>query len=127
MRTYEERRSKGLYRSRHGIIFGVCRGIAEYLGVSVFWVRVGTVVLTVMSSVSPGVIAYVVAALLIKPEPVVPFEEDMDREFYDSYVNSRTMALRRLKRTYDGLERRIRRMEDIVTARDYDWERRLNE
>ena len=63
----------------------------------------------------------------MKLEPVVPFEEDSEREFYDSYVNSRSMALARLKRTYDNLERRIRRMENLVTAREYDWERRLNE
>ena len=37
------------------------------------------------------------------------------------------MALARLKRTYDNIERRIRRMENLVTAHEYDWERRLNE
>jgi phage shock protein C len=36
------------------------------------------------------------------------------------------MAIRRLKRTFDNLDRRIRRIEDIVTARDYEWEQRLN-
>jgi len=37
------------------------------------------------------------------------------------------MALHRLKRTFDNLDRRIQRIESIVTARDYDWERRLRE
>jgi phage shock protein C len=37
------------------------------------------------------------------------------------------MALHRLKRTYDNLDRRIQRMESIVTSREYDWDRRLNE
>jgi phage shock protein C len=36
------------------------------------------------------------------------------------------MATQRLKRMFDNLDRRIRRMEDTVTARDYDWDRRLN-
>ncbi len=127
MRSYEERQSRGLYRSRNGMIFGVCRGIAEYMGVNLFWVRVLAVAMLLFSGIWLGIAAYVVAGLLMKPEPVVPFEETADREFYDSYVNSRTMALQRLKRTYDSMERRIRRMEDIVTARDYDWDRRLNE
>jgi phage shock protein C len=109
------------------MIFGVCKGMAEYLGVNLFWVRVLAVVMLLFSGIWLGIAAYVVAALLMKPEPVVPFEETADREFYESYVNSRTMALQRLKRTYDSLERRIRRLEDIVTARDYEWERRLNE
>lgn len=122
---YEKR--SGLYRSRQGIIFGVCRGIAEYLDFSVFWTRVIAVLITFFSGLWPMVGLYVLAALLMKPEPVVPFQSESDEEFYHSYMSSRHMAIHRLKRTYDNLERRIRRMESIVTARDYDWERRLNE
>lgn len=116
-----------LYRSRQGVIFGVCRGIADYLNFPVFWFRVLTVFAGVFFFWWPIIGAYILAAFLMKPEPVVPFEEDSEREFYDSYVNSRSMALLRLKRTFDNLERRIRRMENLVTAREYDWERRLNE
>jgi phage shock protein C len=126
MRSWEERKSTGLYRSRRGLVFGVCHGAANYLDVSVFWTRVIALVLLFLSC-GWALILYVVAALLMKPEPIVPFSEELDREFYDSYVNSRTMALHRLKHTFDNLNRRIRRIEDIVTARDYDWERRLNE
>lgn len=116
-----------MYRSRCGLIFGVCRGTAEYLGFSVFWFRILTVFATLFTGIWPMVGLYILAAFLMKLEPVVPFEEDSEQEFYDSYVNSRSMALARLKRTYENLERRIRRMENLVTAREYDWERRLNE
>jgi phage shock protein C len=116
-----------LYRSRTGLVFGVCKGIAEYLDFSLFWTRVIAVALTVFIGIWPGVAAYILAALLIKPEPVLPFETPEDAEFYNSYVTSRSMALQRLKRTFDNIERRIQRMENIVTARDYDWEERLNE
>ena len=122
-----QRRGTPLYRSRSGIIFGVCRGIAEHYGFNVVGFRVMTTIIVVVLGIWPLVAAYIVAAFLLKPEPVVPFEEDSEQEFYDSYVNSRSMALARLKRTFDNLERRIRRMENLVTAREYDWERRLNE
>lgn len=126
--TQEPRtRPAGLYRSRSGILLGVCKGIAEYLDFSVFWTRVIAVALLFFSGLWPVVGLYVLAAVLMKPEPVVPFRNEGDEEFYQSYTSSRSMALRRLKRTYDRLERRIRRIESIVTARDYDWERRLNE
>ena len=115
-----------LYRSRDGAIFGVCRGVAEYFELSVGVTRLLTIGACLFTGVWPVVIAYVVAAMILKPKPVVPFQEDGDQEFYESYVNSRTMALQRLKRTFDSLERRIRRIENIVTARDYDWEQRLN-
>jgi hypothetical protein len=35
-------------------------------------------------------------------------------------------ALLSLKAVYDRLDQRLRRIEDQVTAREYDWERRLN-
>jgi phage shock protein C len=70
-------------------------------------------------------ILYLLAALVMKPEPVIPISSPGERQFYDAYASSRHEAAERLKRRYDGLEERIRRMEDVVTSREYDWERRL--
>jgi phage shock protein C len=70
---------------------------------------------------------YVLAALVIKPKPAVPLQNEAEEEFYNSYVSSRHMALHRLQRTFDRLDQRIQRLEGIVTTRDYDWERRLRE
>src|SRR5215510_15448623 len=116
-----------LYRSRNGQILGVCKGLAEYFDFSVFWMRVIACALLLLSGVWPLVIIYIVAALLMKPEPVLPLETEGEQEFYNSYASSRRMALHRLKRTYDNLDRRIQRIESIVTSREYDWDRRLNE
>jgi len=127
MRRFAETGRRGLYRSRRGIILGVCKGIAEYLDVSLFWTRAIAIGLLIFTAVWPIVCLYILAALLMKPEPVLPLQTESDREFYNSYTSSRTMALHRLKRTFDSLDRRLRRMESIVTAREYDWERRLNE
>ena len=126
MTNPSSREGRPLYRSRNGIIFGVCRGIAEYLNFSVFWTRVIAILGLFWSAGTVG-FAYLLAALLMKLEPVLPIDNDDDREFYHSYLSSRSLALQRLKKTFDSLDRRIQRMEDIVTARDYDWDRRLNE
>jgi phage shock protein C len=126
MKRLERLLHGGLYRSRRGILLGVCRGIAEYFDFSVFWTRLVAVMLLFFSGFWPVAAIYFVAALLMKPEPVIPLETEDEREFYDSYVHSRKGAAERLKRRYDNLDRRIRRMEDAVTAREYDWERRLN-
>jgi phage shock protein C len=75
----------------------------------------------------PVVGIYLLAAVIMKPEPVAPFRSADDEEFYNSYTASRTMAVDRLKRTFDHLDRRLRRMEDTVTTREYDWERRFNQ
>jgi phage shock protein C len=126
MRRYVLSPHNGLYRSRQGIILGVCRGIAEYFDFSVPWARTIALLLLLMSGVWPVVAIYLLAALLMKPEPVVPIATEEEREFYDSYTRSRSLASQRLKRRYENLEHRIRRMEDAVTAKKFDWDDRLH-
>ena len=116
---------RGIYRSRQGAIFGVCRGLAEHFDFSVFWVRFMTAVLLVVAGLWPATVLYILAALLMKPEPIRPLSSLEEQEFYEGYLSSRHEAARRLKHRYDGLEKRIRRVEDVVTSREYDWERRL--
>jgi len=116
-----------LYRSRNGMILGVCRGLAQYAGVSVFGLRVAMVVVVLATGLWPGIIFYLLAAVLMKPEPVIAPPDDRAREFYDSYAGSRSLAVSRLKDTFERLDRRIRRMEDIVTSRDYQWQKRFDE
>jgi len=126
MRRLERILHGGLYRSRNGIIFGVCRGIAEYFDFSVFWVRGIVLILLFVSGFWPIMALYFIAALLMKPEPVVSIQSEEEQEFYDSYIHSSKGAISRVKRRYDDLERRIQRMEHAVTAREFDWENRLN-
>ncbi len=120
---YQRRR---LYRSRDGAIFGVCRGIADYSDISLFWIRFICIAIFIFSGFFPLAFIYLIAAILMKPEPVVPLATEEELEFYTSYAGSRTMAVSRLKKKFEQLERRARRIEDIVTAREFDWEQRLN-
>lgn len=122
----QDREPRTLYRSRRSVIFGVCRGLAAYMGISAFWMRVAAVLAALLTGFWPAVIAYIVAAIVLRPEPVAPIEGPEDREFYNSYAGSRAMALDRLKRAYDRLDRRIQRMESVVTSKEYDWNRRFN-
>lgn len=125
VRNRADRRERGIYRSRKGVILGVCRGLADYFDVKVFWVRVLAVMLLLFTGLWPAAGLYLLGGLLMKPEPVVPFKNTADREFYNSYTGSRGMALQRVKRKFDNLDRRIQRMEHIVTSKDFDWERRF--
>lgn len=118
-------RYRGMYRSRNGAVFGVCRGLSNHFDFSLFWVRVIAFTLLVLTGVWPGVVLYILAALLMKPEPVLPVSSDAEREFYNQYSDSHHEAAERLRRRYDHLEKRIRRMEDVVTSREFDWDSRL--
>ena len=65
----------GPYRSRNGIFFGVCRGLADYFDFSAFWMRVICVVTFFVSGFFPVVVAYIVAALLMRLEPALTLRE----------------------------------------------------
>jgi len=127
MRANISESRSGPYRSRSGVILGVCKGLAQYFNFSLFWTRIIAVGLLIFSGFWPVVGLYILAALLLKPEPVVPFRNEQDQEFYGSFTASRRMALQRLQRTFENLDRRLQRMEDIVTAREYDWDRRFRQ
>ena len=126
MKRFRHRRDKGLYRSRNGVIFGVCRGLANYFDFSVFWVRMVFVIILFISGIWPLAGIYILASLLMKPEPVRPISDKAEQDFYDNYVHSKEGAVRRMKRRFDNIDRRIRRMEDVVTGRDFEWERKMN-
>ena len=117
---------KGLYRSRNGIILGVFKGLAQYFDFSVGWLRIIGVIVFIFSGFWPVVVLYLLAALIMKQAPVIPLDSLDEKEFYDSYTYSRKGAVNRLKRRYENLNRRIQRMEDVVTDREFDWEQRLN-
>ena len=125
MRRFDRLSDKELYRSRSGVILGVCRGLAEYFDFSVFWTRTIVVVLLFITGLWPITGLYFLGALLMKPEPVIAIESEEEREFYDSYASSRHRAAQRLKRRYKNLERRIQRMEHVVTSKEYNWENRI--
>lgn len=60
---------KKLYRSKDKILAGVCGGIGEYATIDPTLVRLLWVILTVITGLLPGILAYIVAALIIPQQP----------------------------------------------------------
>ncbi|MDD2284006.1 MAG: PspC domain-containing protein [Paludibacter sp.] len=56
---------KKLRRSNDQMIAGVCAGIAEYLGLDVTLVRVGYVLLSILSAGFPGTLLYIILWLVM--------------------------------------------------------------
>ncbi|MDA3835293.1 MAG: PspC domain-containing protein, partial [Spirochaetales bacterium] len=120
-------RKNGPYRSRDSKWLGVCAGMAEYFGISPFWVRIAAVVCFFVFTGWPVLILYVVAAALMKPSPVRSFENSSEKDFYEAYTHAPKYTVRHIHEKYVNLNRRIQRMEDRVTARAYEWDRKMNE
>lgn len=116
---------RGLYRSRDGVILGVCRGIADYFDFSAFWIRAILIVVFICTGFWPVIGIYILAALLMKSTPGVPGRNRSKRNFNCRYKRTGYETAERLKRKWRHLEKRIRRMEDKVTSREFDWNNRF--
>lgn len=68
--TNERSQPNKLYRSRNDkMLAGVCAGIAEHFGLDVSLVRVGWVLLSLFTAGFPGVLGYIVLAVVIPERP----------------------------------------------------------
>ena len=150
-----ERFRRRLYRSSNGKLLGVFSGISESLGYGVCKTRfIGVVLLLIIASQLgadglwiTAIVAgffYMLAALLMQPprQPGSFAPEDMDEEMYPPPIpptnrwaqpaafpyqgTAPRVDLAALDKQLESLDRRIQRMETIVTDRQYDWERRLD-
>ncbi|MBN1139265.1 MAG: PspC domain-containing protein [Anaerolineae bacterium] len=55
---------EGKLRRQNGIVAGVCGGLAEFTGISVFWFRLAFVILLVPGGL-PGLVPYLILWLVI--------------------------------------------------------------
>ena len=56
---------KKLIRSKDRILAGVCGGLAEYLGIDATIVRIGYVLISILSAAFPGIIVYLILMLIM--------------------------------------------------------------
>lgn len=126
MSRYRSMFRRGPYRSRKGAILGVCRGIADYFDFSVFWVRAIAVMLLIFTKFWLVIGLYILAALLMKSEPAIHIRTGPQHEFDSRYTYAKQDTAERLKRKWQHLEKRIRRMEDKATSREFDWNQRMH-
>lgn len=115
-----------LTRSRNGWIFGVCQGLADYAEISVVWIRLLAIIGFFFTAGWPLVIIYIMAAIFMKLPSSVDLRSEDDWDLHCTLSSDRGLALNRLKHKFERLDRRTRRMEEIITAKEYDWERRFN-
>jgi hypothetical protein len=59
---------------------------------------------------------YLLAALLMKVEPLREPKSSSEWEFYNSYASSKSLAFAWLKQRFERLDRRTRWLEDLVTG-----------
>ena len=117
------RHRRGLHRSRENrVFFGVCGGIAEAADLNATGVRLIVVLLTLLSSIIPGLLIYLVFAMAMKPAPLVRFMDAEDEDLYQTLRHAPEVAFDRARRRFEQIDKRLQRLESIVTSRDYELE-----
>lgn len=105
--------SRKLYRSRNGMLLGICQGIADWRDLPVSVVRLIFIIICLVTAVAPCVIIYLLLGLIIPIEPRG-----------GSY---RKTTMDDIKDEFDNLKSRVNRMEDEATRdKESDWDRRFH-
>lgn len=116
-REYRNERQK-LYRDPdHGWIAGVCAGLARFLGVGRFVVRLSALVCLIVLTV-PTIIAYCVLWLVLDRPPEQRRARRRNRHGRRDWNDMRSGVSDRMR----SLDARIQDIEARVTSREFDLE-----
>jgi phage shock protein C len=127
--------SNRLYRSRNGMIFGVCQGLADWRDLPVGYIRLGVIIAFTITGFFPMGVLYLAAGFFLPLEPKHGKTDYYDRSASgrrDYRRNSRNERSRGfsfddIKEEFDDLSSRVNRMEDDVIDKEKDWEQRFRE
>lgn len=115
----------GPFRAKDGVIFGVAKGLADYFGWSVGLVRLIFILATVFLFFWPTIILYLVAALIMSPAPDGRLDSQEERDIWLRAQLDPGGTIDQLSKRAGSLEKRLRRMEDYITSKEYSWSRRM--
>ena len=109
-----------LYKNKEkAVISGVCAGIADFYGWSPVPLRVILVIAMFFSFPLP-VIAYVAAALLMKPGRSAPVYQSAEEEkFWRTFSTRPRVTLSELKHRFRALDGRLAEIEKTVVSDEY--------
>jgi phage shock protein C len=101
---------------RHGKIFGVCAGIADYTGFDVSLVRVGFIAALFMSG--GGILPFYWVAALVTPTKPRSLERAgvEEQQFWQGVRASPARAARDIRSRFKDIDRRLADIESYVTT-----------
>lgn len=120
-------RTWGPYRANDGIFFGVAKGLADHYGWSVGLVRLVFVLTAIFLFLWPSVVLYLVAALVLSPTPSGTLDTPQERDIWLQTQIDPDAAMAQLARRSEAIEKRLRRLEDFVTSREFAWSKKMED
>lgn len=126
--SFRDPRQRRIYRdTERRWIGGVCAGIANYMAVPVFWVRLLTV-LPLLTPMFPIVtLVYIIAIFRIPPQPDELYATTEEEEFLHALNRAPSNTFGQLRHTMRDLEHRLRRMEAYVTSTEFEFDQGMRD
>jgi phage shock protein C len=113
------RRTTFYLDKRNARVLGVCSGIADYTGISACWIRVATVLLTIIGGFPWTVIAYFVTAWIADNKPREFYDMDADEAKFWQGVRAKPRAsVRDVRSSFRDIDRRLADIETLYTSRN---------
>ena len=110
------RHTKFYLDKRNGKFMGVCAGIADYTGLDVTLVRIGTILLTILGS-GMTIIAYFATAWIAPNKPRELRDESPEQtKFWQGVRASPARTVRDVRSRFREIDRRLAEVETYVTS-----------
>ena len=122
------RRTKFYLDKRNGKFLGVCAGIADYTGIEATWVRVATVLFTIIGGFPWTVIAYFITAWVADVKPREFYDIDPEEAKFWQGVRAKPGATARdVRSRFRDIDRRIADIETHYTSTNSRLAREIDE
>lgn len=109
-------RTKFYLDKQNGKVFGVCAGIADYTGIDVLLVRIGTVILTFATGWA--LLVYLVIAWAANNKPHGLYEDAADAKFWQGVRSNPKRSTAEVRSKFRDIDRRLADIEMMYTSRN---------
>ncbi len=109
-------RTKFYLDKKNAKLMGVCAGIADYTGVDVTWVRVGTVLLT--CATGWVLLAYLIIGWVATAQPLGLYGDADDAKFWQGVRTNTKRSTAEVRSAFRDIDRRLADIEMMYTSRN---------
>ncbi|MDF7776762.1 envelope stress response membrane protein PspC [Sphingomonas sp. AOB5] len=110
-------RTKFYLDKKNGKLFGVCSGLADYTGIEALWLRIGIILLTMMTS-GMVIVAYVLIAMMAPAKPRELYTSDEDQKFWQGVRSNPKRSTAEVRSKFRDIDRRLADIEMYYTSRN---------
>ena len=128
-------RTRRWTRSPKGQLLGVVTGLAEWKGFPIQTTRLLCTLLIIFTSVFPGVLIYLILAMILPMQTSSDWISDEDADRKDSFHFRKKgyedaefheeKSTEDLKKEYENLKKKVETMENDIFDREKDWDNRF--